>query len=290
MHKQDDLWEVGLRGRKTYVYENGIRVPMFIYLPNAKINGKRIDELACVEDIMPTLLDACQVKPTSEMDGISLLPMLEGAVKSLPERPVFAQFHRGQPPIPYRNVTVIDDDWKLVQPVGRGGESYSLDRAKFELYNLEADPYEVDDIAKENPKLVARLKGTYDKWFQDVSANGFEPVRTWIGSDVENPVMLTRQDWREAGLFDGDLGYYLLDVRRAGKYTFTCRWSMLLNEEQPVVLKINDRILESQILYAESECRFEEIDLAEGECRLEAWVEIDGKKNGFRFIKIEELR
>jgi arylsulfatase A-like enzyme len=289
LHKQDDLWEVGLRGRKTYVYENGIRVPMFIHLPESKLNGKRLDAVACVEDLMPTILDACKVKSTSVMDGISLLPILENTTSVLPPRSIFAQFHRGQPPIAYRNATVIDGHWKMVQAVGRGGESYSLDIAQFELYNLESDPNEEHDVVNANPEVFSKLKGTYDHWFQDVCSEGFEPVRTWIGSDVENPVMLSRQDWRGGGLFDGDLGHYLLDVKKTGNYTITCRWSKLLKKEHKVVLMLNDRIIENHILYAESECRFEGIEIEEGECRLEAWVEIDGKKNGFRFIKIERL-
>ena len=48
-------------------------------------------------------------------------------------------------------------------------------------------------------------------------------------------------------------------------------------------------LLENQILYAESECRFEAVDLPVGPCRLEAWVEIDGKPCGFRFVEIEKL-
>jgi hypothetical protein len=57
-----------------------------------------------------------------------------------------------------------------------------------------------------------------------------------------------------------------------------------------VVLKLNDRVLKNQILYAESECRFESVELPAGPCRLEAWVEIDGKPMGFRFMTIEKLK
>lgn len=285
LHKQNDLWECGLRGRKTYVYENGIRVPMFIKVPGC--SAGRSNEPASVEDIMPTILDLCSVSAESEMDGVSLLPLLKGG--SVPERSFFFQFHRGTPPVKYRNAAVVSKHWKLVQPVGRGGEAYSSAAACFELYDLKADPNETADLASEKPETVVALKAEYDAWFADVCSGGFEPVRTWIGSDVQNPVILTRQDWRGGGLFDGELGHYELDVKNAGTYRITCRWSKLLKETHPVVLKINDRVYEHSILYAESQCCFEAIDLPAGPCRLEAWVEIDGKPCGFRFIEVEKL-
>ena len=55
-----------------------------------------------------------------------------------------------------------------------------------------------------------------------------------------------------------------------------------------MVLKINDRVYKNSILYAESQCCFEAIELPVGPCRFEAWVEIDGKPCGFRFIEIEK--
>jgi arylsulfatase A-like enzyme len=285
LHKQQDLWECGLRGRKTYVYENGIRVPMFIKVPGGK--ASRLKEPASVEDIMPTILDLCGVAAKSSMDGMSLLPLLNG--RSLPDRSFFFQFHRGSPPVRYRNAAVVSKHWKLVQPVGRGGEAYSPETARFELYNLSADPNETTDLAAEKPETVARLKAEYDAWYAGFNFNDFEPVRTWIGSEVQNPVMLTRQDWLGGELFDGELGHYALDVKSAGTYRITCRWSKLLKETHPVVLKINDRIYENSILYAESQCCFEVIDLPVGPCRFEAWVEIDGKPCGFRFTEIEKV-
>ena len=236
---------------------------------------------------MPTILELCGVEQASNLDGSSLLPLLAG--DALPERSYFVQFHRGQPLDRYRNAAAITERWKLVQAVGRGGEAFSADAARFELYDLENDPQEQHDLAAEHPEIVAQLKADYDAWFDDVTRESLEPVRSWIGSDVQNPVLLTRQDWIGGGLFDGDLGHYELDVKSAGSYRITCRWSKLLKEAHPVILKLNDRVLKNQILYAESECRFESVELPMGPCRLEASVEIDGKPMGFRFITIEKL-
>ncbi len=90
-------------------------------------------------------------------------------------------------------------------------------------------------------------------------------------------------------MFDGDLGFFNLDIKTAGIYRITCHWSDLLKKTRPVTIKLNDRIIEKKMLYAESECRFDEVLLTEGPCRFEAWVEIDGQKYGFRFVEIEKL-
>ncbi|MEX0332404.1 MAG: DUF1961 family protein [Puniceicoccaceae bacterium] len=289
LHKQEDLWESGLRGRKTYVYENGIRVPMFIKLPGMSKGGTRLNDRATVEDIMPTILDICGLSTPAKMDGISLLPLLDGESESLPERNLYYQFHRGVLPERYRNAGVISGSYKLAQPVGRGVQPFSLDTMQFELYDLDKDPLEENNIAAEHPNIVARMKADYDAWFDDVTSSGFDQVPTWIGADGQGKVQLSRQDWRGGGLFDGDLGYYELDVRSSGIYRITCRWSKLLKETHPVTLKIGDQVLQKQILYAEAQCRFDRVYLPEGPCQLEAWVEIDGTKNGFRFIEIEKL-
>lgn len=286
LHTQPDLWESGLRGRKTYVYENGIRVPMFVRWPGAASNGKRLEERVVVEDMMPTMLDICGIQPSSTMDGVSLVPLLDGTAKHLPERALYFQFHRGDRPVRYQNFAVIRGDYKLVQPVGRGVEPYAAELARFELYDLKSDPFEREDLADQQPEMVRRLRADYDRWYDEMVSGGFEPVPTWIGYGGQESLTLTRQDWRGGGLFDGDLGYYVLDVRRAGKYQLTCRWSDLLKDTHQVVLKINDQTYEHHILYAESECRFEAIELSAGHCRLEAWVEIDGMPCGFRFIEI----
>jgi arylsulfatase A len=291
LHKQSDLWESGLRGRKTYVYENGIRVPAFIKLPGAKGKGKRLETVGSVEDLMPTILDVCKVPfPRSvSFDGKSLLPLLSDSKADWPERIFYYQFHRGVKPIKYRNVAVRSGDYKLVQAVGRGIEPYSLETAKFELYDLGRDPLETDDIASKRPEVVERLKKRYDSWFEDVMSSGFEPVRTWVGSARENPVLLSRQDWKGGGLFDGDNGVFDLNVKTAGIYRITCRWSEILNATHPVTMKIGDKVFTKEILYAESECRFDEIELEAGPFSFEAFMEIDGKPNGFRFVEIEKL-
>lgn len=292
LHKQKDLWESGLRGRKTSVYEGGIRVPAVIKMPGAPDGkGRRLETPANIIDIFPTVLDVCGVSipSTVKLDGTSLMPLLTGTDSPMSERLFFSQFHRGASPDEYRNMAVHSGNYKLVQPVGRGSESFTPEQMKFELYDLSTDPFEKNDLAAFYPETVSRLKTEYERWFGNVCKSGFEPVRTWIGSDRQNPVTLTRQDWHGGGLFDGDFGFYDLDIKTEGTYRITCRWSELMKETHPVTLKIGGTVLHKEMFYAESECRFDQVDLPRGIVRLEAWVEIDGKQCGFRFVEIEKL-
>ncbi|MFI4911055.1 MAG: arylsulfatase [Sedimentisphaeraceae bacterium JB056] len=292
LHKQDDLWECGLRGRKTYVYENGIRVPMFICMSNNMKAGLRVNDICDGIDIMPTILDLCDVQKPAKVnfDGITLAPFIRDDKAKLPDRNVYIQWHRGAKPDKYRNFAVITDKYKLVQSGGRAGLDFDASEIKYELYDIKEDPFEKNDISDEHPHIVARLKSDYDRWYESVvAASNFTPTRIFIGSECENPVMLTRQDWQGGGLFDGDYGFYDLDIKTSGDYRITCRLTDMLHETHTVTLKIDDQVYKKDILYAESQCRFDSIELQEGPASLEAWVDMDGKKYGFRFITIEKL-
>ncbi|PAW65812.1 MAG: hypothetical protein B9S34_09760 [Opitutia bacterium Tous-C1TDCM] len=287
LHQQADLWEVGLRGRKTHVYEGGIRVPMLAKLPAGAGVHRRTRQAAGIEDIMPTILDVCGLGIPVHLDGTSLLPHLRGAAET--ERTIIRQFHRGTAPVRYRNVAVIQHPYKLVQPAGRGVLPFSEEAMRFELYDLADDPGESRDLATQHPDIVARMRAVYSQWFDAATTSGFAPVPIWIGADRQGSVRLSRQDWRGGGLFDGELGHYIIDVRKAGKYRINCRWSELLKEARPVTLRIGNQVWHRSILYAEAESRFEGIQLPAGVTELEAWVEIGGRRCGFRFIEIEPL-
>lgn len=289
LHKQSDLWESGLRGRKTFVYENGIRVPMFVHFPGQSATARRLTQPAAVEDILPTLLDYCGLQQAPALDGRSLLPLLGQEVTSLPNRKLYFQFHRGAEPELYRNIAVIDFPFKLVQPTGRGATRFSREAMEFELYDLQEDPFEKTDIAAKHPQVIERLKASYQEWFEEVTKSGFAPVPTWIGDDQQGKVRLSRQDWRGGGLDDGELGVYEIDVRKAGNFRITCHWSALLDRSHPTTLRIGDQILTKNILYAEAQARFETVFLPAGLCQLEAWIEFADGKKGFRFIDIERI-
>jgi arylsulfatase/arylsulfatase A len=195
----------------------------------ARLEPKRVDGLAAHIDLLPTLLDATGVEPPADVkfDGISLLPALSGDVEeSRPGRTIYIQSHRGNVPQRYRAFAAITQRFKLVQPLSFG-QSMPEDPV-FELYDLPADPGEANNVASEHPEEAAALRQGYEEWFRDVSSTrGYDPPRILLGTGHENPVVLTRQDWRmigDDGWGDDSLGYWEVDVVDAGAYDVRLRF------------------------------------------------------------------
>ena len=184
---QQPRYVAGMRGRKGTVYQGGIRVPFFVRWPARIQPGTESDRIAAHIDVLPTLLEACAVRPQSppKFDGRSVLPLLTARPAAWPDRVIHTQWHRGDQPELFRDHAARSQRWKLVNGV--------------ELYDLQNDPAESTDVAKQYPAEVARLRQATEEWFRDVSAtrNGYAPPRIHLGTPHENPTLLTRQDRRE---------------------------------------------------------------------------------------------
>jgi arylsulfatase A-like enzyme len=210
----------GLRNRKGTVYDGGIRVPCYVRWPAKLKPGTAVDQPAAHIDLTPTLLEACGAKPAKPVtfDGRSLLPLLTGEKKALPDRTLFLQWHRGDAPEKCRAFTAIGPRYKLVQAAGV--QPNAEWKPKYELFDLPTDEFEQTDLAAKLPDEVAKLKAEYEAWFADVTKQGFAPPRIAIGSDAEPVVRLTRQDWRgpKAGWAKDSVGHWEVSVATAGKY------------------------------------------------------------------------
>jgi hypothetical protein len=82
-------------------------------------------------------------------------------------------------------------------------------------------------VAAEQPDIVARMKAEYAAWFADVSATrGYAPPRIVLGTEHENPTLLTRQDWRgpQAGWGPKSVGHWEVEWSEAGEYEITLRF------------------------------------------------------------------
>lgn len=218
----------GLRDQKASVYEGGIRAPFFLRWP-ARLEPKKVETIAAHIDVTPTLLEAARARQlkTIQLDGRSLMPLLEhGDAAEWDDRRLYIQSHRGNTPQSGRNAAVIQQDEKLVQPLSFREEAPA--DARWEYYDLAADPGEQNDLAAkgEFEGRRSRMQREYDLWFLEVTGSrGFEPQRIWLGTEHENPTMLTRQDWRDqAGTGnwgEGAYGVWPVDCRSAGIYDVT---------------------------------------------------------------------
>ena len=191
-----------MRGMKTHVDDGGIRSPLIVHWPAAVKAGMASDVMCAHIDVMPTLLDACGVDAPADrkMDGQSLLPLLTGKATTAPVRQFVFQTHRGNVPQAYHHFAIHEHPWKLVHPSGFGRESLNA-APQLELYNLQEDPRQQQELSKQRPDVVDRLRKSYDRWFADVSGSrpdNYAPPRIVVGTDHEPETVLTRQDWRHS--------------------------------------------------------------------------------------------
>ena len=218
-------FNAGLRGLKQGVHEGGIRVPCFVRWPGKVEPGRVVEPIAAHIDVMPTLLAACGVAapPGVAMDGRDLLPLLEGKAEAWPDRVLYFQWHRGDVPESGRAFAARGDRFKLVQPLGI--EPGPLPRPpRYQLFDILADPSEQVDLSDRRPEEVFDLLKGYRAWFEEVaSARNLAVPPIEVGSASENPIILTRQDWRGPATAwpDEELGGWDVDVVRGGAYDLT---------------------------------------------------------------------
>ncbi|MFV1967935.1 MAG: sulfatase/phosphatase domain-containing protein, partial [Pirellulaceae bacterium] len=278
------------RGSKTDVLEGGIRSPLWLHWPARLQPGSTRDKPAAHIDLLPTILEACQVELPDglKIDGRSLLPLLEDPAASWPDRVLATQWHRGDQPVRYHHFMIRDARWKLLN-----NSKFQLEHRtgppQLELYDLLADPGESHNLAGAQPEIVARLKGAYDRWFDDVSStrpDNYAPPRIVLGSTHENPTVLTRQDWRsDDGWGRGAMGHWQVTVARGGHFDLR----ILLDvdafqgrvEGGNVELRVAD-VAARQTVSGEAEsCLFQEVALPEGEAQVEVVQTLkDGKQLG----------
>ncbi len=292
---QQPRYNAGLRGRKGSVYEGGIRVPFFVRWPGHTEGGRKVDEPAAHIDIAPTLLEACGVeKPEGvQFDGVSLVDLFEGKADRLANRFLFSQWHRGDVPEKFRAFEVRNRRWKLLQALGTG-EGPGPKEPKFELFDIKNDPYEIHDLASENPRVVQRLKQAYSSWFDDVcSTRGFEAPRIALGDPHENPTVFTRQDWRgpEAGWKPGSIGQWAVDVKEAGPYRVTLTFRPPGDKGARVHLELGGASQEAEVEPEATSHTFGSVNLKSGPSLLQSTIQPYDKKDayGVNYAEVERL-
>lgn len=165
LYLADNGWDakLGTKGDRSKLspYENGIRTPMFVRWPG-KVKPRRDDEtLAHILDFAPTILDITGAKKPDDIKGINLMD--QDKLKARETVFVEAYTHDiadlADPSKSLIADVVIEGWWKLILPGPVNPDRpFSGVPSAPALFDLKNDPLEENDLAKEKPEIVARLK------------------------------------------------------------------------------------------------------------------------------------
>lgn len=279
------------RDRKGSVYEGGIHVPCLVRWPGHLAAGAKCDQVAAHVDLAPTLLDACGLAKPKEVtfDGKSLWPNLTNRGvpdPKLSERLLFFQWHRGDVPERGRACAVRTSRYKLVQSEGRAEQNDYT--PNWELFDLASDPGEQHNVIEQHGGVADTMRKAYDAWFDDVgSTRGYPAPKIIAGTNHENPVTLTRQDWRgpKAGWREDGVGYWDVDFATAGPYDVTLRMPAV-KDSSTAKLQIG-KLQKSQRLEAgAASVTFSGLQLPAGTHRVQGTIESKGQAAGVHYVDL----
>ena len=132
---------------KGFVHGGGIRVPMIARWPGKIKYGSKSNHISAFQDMMPTFSEIAGVASPPAIDGISLLPTLTGHEQSVAHEYLYWEFpaYKGQQ-------AVRMGKWKAIRR-----EIFKGNMA-IELYDLESDIQEQNDVAESNPRIIERME------------------------------------------------------------------------------------------------------------------------------------
>ena len=139
-----------MNGEKGMLSEGGIRVPFLISWPGTLPAGKTYDHPLIALDATATALELAGVKAKG-LDGINIVPHLKA--DTAPDRDLYWRW--------IAQAAIREGNWKLLL----GGKRQYL-------FDLDADPGELNNLATKHPERVANLKAKLTTWSNDLQPAG----------------------------------------------------------------------------------------------------------------------
>ncbi|MGC6427658.1 MAG: arylsulfatase [Akkermansiaceae bacterium] len=164
-----------LRGMKRDMHEGGIRTPMLARWPGTIAPRKVTDHLSAFQDVLPTMCEVIGQPVPDQVDGISFLPTLKGHADQQ-ERHEFLywEFCKGDSQKIYSQA-VRHGKWKAYRQQRRNKKKPGMQA--LELYDLESDPFEKNDLAQELPEMVKKMEGFIEKAHRPLPSQQKESYR-----------------------------------------------------------------------------------------------------------------
>ncbi|MDA3823188.1 MAG: arylsulfatase [Bacteroidales bacterium] len=183
----------GLAGKKGQVSEGSVKVPFFIKWKDHFQPGKHVQDISAHIDVLPTILDIAgiPVPDTIQLDGVSLLPLIEGEACRNEDRMIFT------------HQSVFGKNF--MTPGSVRTQKYRLINWEkgYELFDMQADRSQGKNIIRQEPEIAEKLIIAYENWYNGLAVNGFGLPPVPIGYSTVDTVNITAPD----ALLKGDLLY-----------------------------------------------------------------------------------
>ncbi|MGE5244909.1 MAG: sulfatase-like hydrolase/transferase [Betaproteobacteria bacterium] len=181
----EGLGDHGEQEHGLFVYDETIHVPLIVKMPGGEHGGRRIPDVVSQVDIVPTILDLVKAPIPDNLRGRSLTPLLDGTGQ-LPEQAVYSEAMYGRYHFGWSELTALTD-----------GRYRYIKAPHDELYDLERDPHERDNLAGDRPQARMALRSALDRLTNgtkidapaEVSADARERLAAlgYVGSQAAPP-------------------------------------------------------------------------------------------------------
>ena len=144
----EGLGEHNEKSHCIFVYDSTLRVPLIIYAPE-RVTPKRVVNPVSVIDVAPTILELAGIQGLDDCDGISLVDAMKSGAAEI--RDIYFESYYGQ----------IRFGWAPLNGIRRGNLKY-IHAPRAEMYDLQKDPGELDNVVATHQPLVADFKNVLD--------------------------------------------------------------------------------------------------------------------------------
>jgi arylsulfatase A-like enzyme len=171
-------------GKKGSSLEGGIREPFLIQWKSRLPAGTTYDRAVSTLDVLPTAVAAAQAEPLDgvQLDGVNLLPFLEGKNTADPHEVLFWRWRAEQ--------AIRMGDWKLLRCGGKHG---GTEPKQWRLTNLSQDVKEEHDLTAKYPEKAKELLERFEKWGSVLPPVGPSFKDTIEGDEDESKAKKKRQ-------------------------------------------------------------------------------------------------
>ena len=184
-----------LKKQKQWLEEGGIRVPCLMQWPGVIPPGTVSAQPSIMMDASVTMLAAGgalkRVPPARKLDGMDLLPILQGNAEPVRDRVLGWRRRDWSPNFnSLRQEAFRAGDWKLLRTYRNIGKNERSAEPTVELFNLANDISEATNLAQANPEKFAAMQAAFDHWQQEVveqKPDYLIPVPDQLGSPAKYP-------------------------------------------------------------------------------------------------------